>query len=685
MTAQSITSRKLNCTVLNPNRYAWRTMVLGLLAVLITGFASEAAAYEGFEGPTVPRWSQESVDLFASLPVQEGGRVKPLDTYAQFAMLRINGQRSFRTPDGERIGPSEWLMDILFYPEIAQHYATFIVNNSESITAIGLTAHQERRDRYSYAELSQARTRLMQMAREYTDIDVAYRTPVEQEIINIAQNLMQFEQMMHFLDFSDHRFAVIDEGIVGDTFPETDGVPLSAVLQRMPGLMDTLRTEAQEHGDESLDQEIAALSRLMSELDTVARFAQGIPLFPGLREDMAEWLTPADLTAAAFAFVEPHEEHIALLAKLESLKGQRGDRIAFQAALADFHQDVTSMANARGEYSKVPFEVFFYRWQFLFWSQWTYVLCFLLATMYWLMPRIQVLHRALPWALIVPTLLLIIGIVLRCIIRGRPPVTTLYETILFITAVAVVIAIIIEFLNRQGIAGSVGAFLGSFGLFLAFRYEAKEAVDTMPSLVAVLDSNYWLSIHVITITIGYAGGLLAAALAHIYIFGKLFRIKEDNKKQYKNITRMTYGALCFGLVFSVVGTILGGVWANDSWGRFWGWDPKENGALMICLWSLVILHARMGGYIRDLGIAITSIILGMIIVFAWWGVNLLGVGLHSYGFTSGIMNIVAIYWIVQSIVIAFGIYVWLRDTGEAMEAKSQNKDNAKQEAADVQA
>ncbi len=648
-------------------------LAIGLIYFIVFMLMPQAQAYSTYDGPTVPRWDQATVDLFMSLPVQESGRIKPLDTYAQFTMLRINGKRSFTTPDGSRIGPTEWLMDILFYPEIAQHYPTFIVNNAESVVAIGVSAHQERRDRYSYAELAQARTRMMQVAREYTEIDVKHRTPVEQEIINLAQNLMQFEQILHFMDFSEHRFFVEGGALVSAAFPEPDGVALSTILKRMPDLMNTLRDQAEALGDDALDQEIVALSTLMSELDTVARFAQGIPLFPGLSEDMPEWLTPADLTAAAFAFVQPHDEHIALLAQLELLKTSRDDRIQFKENLTNFHLNITTMADARGEYAKVPLEVFFYRWQFLFWSQWLYVLCFLLAAFYWLMPRVQWLHRILPYALLTPTVLLTIGIILRCIIRSRPPVSTLYETILFITVVAVIIAIIIEFINRQGISGSVGAFLGSLGLFLAFRYEAKEGVDTMPSLIAVLDTNFWLSTHVTTITIGYAAGLLAAALAHLYIIGKLFRIKVEDKAQYKNITRMTYGVVCFGLLFSVVGTILGGIWANDSWGRFWGWDPKENGALMICLWSLVILHARMGGYIRDLGIAISSIVLGMIVVFSWWGVNLLGVGLHSYGFTSGVMNVLAVFWMLQSIVIALGVYVWLRDTGETLEKKEQKK------------
>jgi hypothetical protein len=129
------------------------------------------------------------------------------------------------------------------------------------------------------------------------------------------------------------------------------------------------------------------------------------------------------------------------------------------------------------------------------------------------------------------------------------------------------------------------------------------------------------------------------------------------------ISGMTYGVICFCLLFAIVGTILGGVWANYSWGRFWGWDPKENGALMICLWSLAILHAKMGGYIRNIGLAVNAVILGMIVGFSWWGVNNLGIGLHSYGFTEGVWHALYFSWGLCLAVMACGIPLWLYERG----------------------
>jgi cytochrome c biogenesis factor len=100
--------------------------------------------------------------------------------------------------------------------------------------------------------------------------------------------------------------------------------------------------------------------------------------------------------------------------------------------------------------------------------------------------------------------------------------------------------------------------------------------------------------------------------------------------------RSLYAILAFGLVFTFIGTVMGGIWADQSWGRFWGWDPKENGALLIILWCAILFHAKLAGMIGSLGMAAGAVGSIITVVLAWFGVNLLGVGMHSYGFTSGV-------------------------------------------------
>src|SRR5262249_46236244 len=158
---------------------------------------------------------------------------------------------------------------------------------------------------------------------------------------------------------------------------------------------------------------------------------------------------------------------------------------------------------------------------------------------------------------------------------------------------------IAELMTQRGIGLLVAAIAGTAGMFLSIRFMEAEGVDTMQQLEAVLITNFWLATHVPTINLGYAAGMVAAILSMIYIVYRLFHVVArcfganwEDPDITRIPTRIGYGFVMAGLFLSLVGTVLGGIWANYSWGRFWGWDPKENGALMIVLMNLIILHAR---------------------------------------------------------------------------------------------
>jgi len=153
----------------------------------------------------------------------------------------------------------------------------------------------------------------------------------------------------------------------------------------------------------------------------------------------------------------------------------------------------------------------------------------------------------------------------------------------------------------------------------------------MEMMRAVLDTNFWLATHVVTITIGYVATFVAGFLGIVFIAFGLLNRKFDRPSAI-SLERLMYGAICFATLFSFIGTVLGGIWADQSWGRFWGWDPKENGALIIVLWNAMILHARWGNMIQERGMAVMSVFGNVVTSYSWFGVNMLGVGLHSYGF-----------------------------------------------------
>jgi ABC-type transport system involved in cytochrome c biogenesis permease subunit len=173
-------------------------------------------------------------------------------------------------------------------------------------------------------------------------------------------------------------------------------------------------------------------------------------------------------------------------------------------------------------------------------------------------------------------------------------------------------------------------------------------------LQAVLDTQFWLATHVTCITLGYATTYVAGLLGLAYILGGLFTPALRGNVG-KDISRMLYGTLCFSIYFSFVGTVLGGLWADDSWGRFWGWDPKENGALIIVLWNALVLHARWDGMVKERGLAVLAVGGNIAVSWSYFGVNQLGAGLHSYGFTEGVALGLAVVVVSQLSVIGLGL------------------------------
>ena len=187
----------------------------------------------------------------------------------------------------------------------------------------------------------------------------------------------------------------------------------------------------------------------------------------------------------------------------------------------------------------------------------------------------------------------------------------------------------LEKLHPRGLASAVGGVTGFAGLIIAHHLSLSG--DTMQMMQAVLDSNFWLATHVVVITIGYSATYLAGFLAALYIVRGAFTRGLDTLTAAA-LERMVYGITCFATLFSLVGTILGGIWADQSWGRFWGWDPKENGALIIVIWNALILHVRWGRLCGARGFMALAVFGNVVTTWSWFGTNMLGVGLHSYGF-----------------------------------------------------
>ncbi len=621
-----------------------------------------------------PSWDAPTERLFSSLPIQDEGRIKPMGTFAAYTLMKFSGKQTCKDPSGNTLSATAWLMHCLFHPRYAQTCNVFRVDDSGVMVALGLP-FTRKRDLYAHQDLAPAAAKLSALAEQYAHVPAKQRTPLQTQLLNLASNVHDFESLLGAMDFTEVSFTFPSSDPLGALFPQDRPYRISDALAKSGAIraaVIAMRSQAGAEKDQD-PQGWASVGVLLGEMEKIAAHGHVLALFPPPPDSgEKEWMAPADVVEWAFDRdeEEPSAAPIALLRSLEDLALARHDAAAFAANLRLFHDAVTQIAMARGEYEKVPLENAYHRAKLFQRSLMLYILAFLILAASWALPKRMTENTftdaLLMFAVFAPTACLGAGIVLRCIIRERPPVTTLYETILFVTFTAALIALLIEFLSKQRLALSLGAILGVLGMFLANKYEIEEGVDTMPSMVAVLDSNFWLSTHVTTIAIGYAAGLLAGAIAHVYLLGKLMGFRKDDPVFYGDITRMVYGTLCFSLLFSVIGTVLGGVWANESWGRFWGWDPKENGALLIVLWQLALLHARLGGYLRDHGVNMGAVFGGIVVAFSWFGVNLLGVGLHSYGFATGTHRALLLFYAVEGVALLLGWVAWLRsDSGSA--------------------
>ncbi len=637
----------------------WIVFAFGLLAVAwIAATALRDSLAEG-KPTTISNyepWEQETLDLAALLPVQDGGRVKPLGTYAGFSMLSLHGARKMEIigKDGQKVTlkPLAWMLDCMFRPELADQLPTFRVDNSEVLDAVGIKS-KGRRDRYSYSDIKPGLDKLRELSVSYEQIqrqDPKQLKPVESQTLALAYNVRTYEFLTGYMNFARNGLLPASASKEGKI------LPVSEVMQAAPKIRAELQAAAQ---GKQASSEVQTITVLIEQAANSAKF--GLNLFPSSNPDDKEWLSAGDRIFHIFTGMtrEP-EQSIKDIKLLEDVsQSLKGGQAAFREKFSAWESSVVERAKARGEYRSIPLEADYFKKNWFIYALVWFLFAVLSSAVMFFAGRTKA-GRIAHWTTVVTLCLglvyMIIPIVKRSIIMQRPPVGNLYDTIIFICAALVAFGLLVEWMTRKRFVLGITPIVAAFLIVLARRFEVGEGKDHLDPLVAVLRSNYWLTIHVITITLGYAAGLITALLSIVYVMMRTLGLDGGDASLRRSMTRAVYGCVCLTLTLSLIGTVLGGVWANDSWGRFWGWDPKENGALMIVLWSLAILHARLGGYIKEWGLHLCSIFGAMVVGFSWWHVNFLNVGLHNYGFSAEkIWAVRAFYGVMLGFILWGGI------------------------------
>jgi ABC-type transport system involved in cytochrome c biogenesis permease subunit len=462
---------------------------------------------------------------------------------------------------------SAWLARVFFTPRETLDDRIFRVARSDVLEAIGIDG--KGRGRRSFTELRPGLGRLHELAFRFSARNTSRPGRFESEVIRLFFNISAYYGLLDAFAFAR------PEGAITGASPRSPAI---------------------------------------------------LPLTGGPDEP---WLSAVQAQALGSSLPAEVRKEITLLT--QAARAYAGRRQAeFGEALDAFSRSRQSrLGSAAASPAKISLEILYNRSDPFFRAELAYGLSLLLLLLS-LGSRRPLLERLSAISLLAGFLAHSFGLLARMVIMGRPPVTNLYETFVFVAWTAVAVGLLLAWLQKRGLGLLAGGLAGLAFLVVAGRYALDG--DTMGMLAAVLDSNLWLAAHVVTIALGYAGCVVAGIIGHAAI---IQQILKPRGAAASGTARSLYAVLAFGLVFTSIGTLMGGIWADQSWGRFWGWDPKENGALLIIVWCAALLHARLAGWIGPIGLAAGSIGSIIAVIMAWFGVNLLGVGLHAYGFTSG--------------------------------------------------
>ena len=374
---------------------------------------------------------------------------------------------------------------------------------------------------------------------------------------------------------------------------------------------------------------------------------------PALLDENAVWQSPFDFIISGVTPSYHQEEILNSLQQYLAARFQNNDS-EIKHALSNYENVLSGLSFNSVNVEKLKDETWMNSANLFVKSLAFYILSFLIIGLSWMVK--PVFFRKISYLfLIIGFFIHGYGIILRMQIMGRPPVSTLYESVIFVSFILLLLAVLLEYFRKDGLGIFVGSVGGSILHFIGFSYASDG--DTLGMLVAVLDSNFWLATHVTTITIGYGASLVAGFVGHLYLVQNI--LDPVNSKKLKSIFNNLFGITLVALFFTLFGTILGGIWADQSWGRFWGWDPKENGALLIVLWQLLMIHSRLSGIARPSLFALGMALNNIIVALAWFGVNLLQVGLHSYGFDDGVARNLYLF-ISFEILFCLGLYFFPR-------------------------
>lgn len=589
----------------------------GLIIALGLGFCALIAG--AFSLPQKQSRSQIDFAAVSKLPMQHEGRIKPLDSVARNVLQFLSkplfgGMPAVKDKSGGKHSPSEWLLGVMTGQDWVFEAEVFRIYAHEVRDVFDLEPRQG--FRYSYNELEK---NMPQFNAEVAKLREGNRDPDS-------------------FDFREQKLAAM--------YQQVNLFLLISYSYQLPPIPDLGESPSEEERQQFVAQIMDVFEKMQS-LEAGGPPAIIPPQGEATPENLmtAKWQAYGPAVFATFIGQRmgmsngpPNPAILAFTDVIDAVREK--DAQAANKAIDKYQELLSSTPLAAVSLNKVAAESWLNKFNPTAQGITIYLITILLSFVGFLF-RSDSIRRLAFWMLVGVFVIHTIAIVSRIYVSGRAPVINLYSSAVFIGWACVLLGLFLETIYSIGVANLVCGFIGVATLSVA---RALDTRDTLHVLEAVLDTQFWLSTHVITVTAGYAVTFLAGFLGIVALTHRI-RTGYDSVPADKRpaewvefqqiLYRMIYGVICFAIFFSFIGTVLGGLWADDSWGRFWGWDPKENGAMMIVLWNAILLHARWDRQVGARGFAVLAVLGNIVTAWSWFGTNQLGIGLHSYGFTNG--------------------------------------------------
>ncbi len=566
-----------------------------------------------------------AVHEFGRLPILSGGRHQPIDSLARNSLLQLRGKQTANLEpwkSGAKIvSATEWLMEMMMNPTLSDTRPVFRIDHPDlkGLLGLPLEAGPETDGKHFSANQLQVKSEaLLTEMKRVSEVPAAKRSAFDKAVQNLWKATFLYQQLQSVLqpamaqDWSAELRAFIENREAGRAAAQA-------------------QSAGKPHDETALNRIMADASRFdrMEQLDelgktTEMRMPLLIPPAQGSDDDAWQRSGAALMDAARGGSPNFALAHYARMAGAY----KSGDTAGFNQAVAAYRGEIAG--RLAPNLAQAGEEQLFNHLQLFYKAMLCMVCAFLCAVVFWFKPiEWEVLRRVAVACCVAGVVITTVGLIFRMQLIGRPPVINLYSSAIFIAWGAPLLGLILEKFWRNSIGVVVGSMIGAICLIVAHYLSLEK--DTLEMLRAVLDTNIWLATHVVIVTLGYASTFVAGFLGIVFVVRGFFTSALTPELR-RSLARMVYGIVCFAALFSFVGTVLGGIWADQSWGRFWGWDPKENGAIVIVLWNALILHARWGGLVRERGLVNLAIFGNVVTSWSWFGTNMLGIGLHSYGF-----------------------------------------------------